>query len=113
MRALTSQAAGTALSALMVVVASRSVGAQDPAAAGTATPRPVATAVRVLEAPTIDGALDEALWKQAPPLSAFVQAEPFEGQPASQTTDVRLAYDDSAIFIGVRLHDSDPSQIVT
>jgi hypothetical protein len=42
-----------------------------------------------------------------------VQAEPFEGQPASESTEVRLVYDDQAIYVGVTLHDSDPSQIVT
>jgi hypothetical protein len=42
-----------------------------------------------------------------------VQAEPFEGQPASESTEVRLVYDDEAIYVGVTLHDSNPSQIVT
>jgi hypothetical protein len=61
----------------------------------------------------VDGALDEDSWRQAPPLTGFVQAEPLEGEPASQPTEVRVVYDDDAIFIGVRLVDSDPSQIVT
>jgi hypothetical protein len=55
----------------------------------------------VSQPPTIDGALDEDLWAQAPSLTTFVQAEPHEGQPASQPTDVRLAYADTAIYIGV------------
>ena len=48
-----------------------------------------------------------------PPLTGFVQAEPLEGQPASERTEVRILYDDEAIYVGVTLHDSDPSQIVT
>jgi Domain of unknown function (DUF5916)/Carbohydrate family 9 binding domain-like len=72
----------------------------------------VAVAVRVLEAPRIDGVLDDQMWHQAAPLTDFVQAEPLEGQPASEQTDVRVLYDGTAIFIGVRLHDGDPSQIV-
>jgi hypothetical protein len=72
----------------------------------------MATAARALEPPTIDGALDEEVWREAVALTDFVQAEPLEGQPASQQTEVRLAYDDTALFIGVRLHDNDPSQIV-
>ena len=75
--------------------------------------RPVAEALRVTDAPTIDGLLDEAVWQGATPHVDFVQAEPFEGQPASEKTEVRLLYDDAAIFVGVRLHDVDPSQIVT
>ena len=74
---------------------------------------PVATALRVTEAPTIDGVLEERAWNDAIPLSDFTQAEPLEGSPASEKTDVRLLYDDSALFVGVTLHDSDPSQIIT
>jgi hypothetical protein len=80
---------------------------------GTAARQSVATAVRVTEVPTIDGVLDEAMWQQAAPLTDFVQAEPLEGQPASESTEVRVLYSDAAIFVGVTLHDSDPSQIVT
>jgi hypothetical protein len=80
---------------------------------GNAARAPVATALRVTDAPTIDGSLDEPMWQEAPSLTDFVQAEPLEGQPASEKTDVRVLYDDIAIFVGVRLHDSDPSQIIT
>ena len=90
------------------------VWAQGGAAPASATgPRPVATAVRTAEAPTIDGLLDEDVWQKAAALGDFSQAEPLEGQPASEKTEVRLLYDDTAVFVGVRLHDSDPSQIVT
>ena len=47
------------------------------------------------------------------PIAGFTQAEPLEGQPASEPTDIRIVYDDEAIYVGVTLHDSDPSQIVT
>jgi hypothetical protein len=70
-------------------------------------------AVHVDAAPVIDGSLDEAAWQSAEPLSAFTQAEPAEGQPASQPTDVRIVFDDEAVYVGVVCHDSDPSQIVT
>lgn len=75
--------------------------------------RLVASASRITEPPAIDGALNERAWRDAEVMANFVQAEPFEGQPASEQTEVRLLYDDEAIFIGVTLHDSDPSQIVT
>ena len=83
------------------------------AGSGAANGRPVATALRIAEPPTIDGFLDEEIWQRATPLMDFVQAEPLEGQPASEKTEVRVLYDNLAIFVGVRLHDTDPSQIVT
>ena len=88
-------------------------GGGGSAGTGTAGRPPVATAVRVLEAPVIDGLLDEEVWQQATPMTDFVQAEPLEGQPASERTEVRVLYDDVAILVGVWLQDSDPSQIVT
>jgi hypothetical protein len=75
--------------------------------------RPVASAVRVTEPPTIDGLLDDEAWQNGQPVAGFIQAEPFEGQPASESTEVRIVYDDDAIYVGVTLYDADPSQIVT
>jgi hypothetical protein len=75
--------------------------------------KPVSSASRITEAPSIDGALDERVWQDAAPLTGFVQAEPFEGMPASENTEVRILYDDEAIYVGVVLHDRDPSLIVT
>jgi Domain of unknown function (DUF5916)/Carbohydrate family 9 binding domain-like len=75
--------------------------------------RPASSASRITEAPSIDGALDESVWQAAVPLTNFVQAEPFEGMPASEHTEVKILYDDEAIYVGVILHDRDPSLIVT
>ena len=94
---------------------SPSVWAQSgqPAVGSALASRPVSSASRVTEALSIDGALDEQVWQQATPLTGFVQAEPFEGQPASEHTEVRILDDDDAIYVGVVLHDRDPSLIVT
>jgi hypothetical protein len=51
-------------------------------------------------------ALDEEVWQRAQPASGFVQAEPHEGQPATELTDVRLAFDRDAVYIGVICHDA-------
>jgi hypothetical protein len=75
--------------------------------------RPVATAVATAEAPTVDGVLDDRVWLSATPLTTFIQAEPFEGESASESTEVRIVYDDEAIYVGAMMHDKDPSQIVT
>ena len=84
-----------------------------PSAWAQGADRPVATALRVIEAPTIDGLLDEAVWQRSTPLTDFVQAEPLEGQAATEKTEVRVLYTDAAIFVGARLHDGAPAQIVT
>ena len=79
--------------------ASTSTGAADASAA------PRAAAVRTATAPSIDGRLDDAAWNGAPVISLFIQRDPDEGEPASEATEVRIAYDDEAIYIGARMHD--------
>jgi Domain of unknown function (DUF5916)/Carbohydrate family 9 binding domain-like len=102
------------LSVLSNSVSTQSGPAQSgPVASPPLASKPVSSASRVTEAPSIDGTLDEGVWQNAAPLAGFVQAEPFEGQPASEHTEVRILYDDEAIYVGVVLHDRDPSLIVT
>jgi hypothetical protein len=60
----------------------------------------------------VDGVLDEDVWRVAAPATGFVQAEPQEGQPASEPTEVRLAFDRDALYIGVLCRDSAPSALV-
>ena len=100
--------------AAALVVCHPTIGfAQEAPVNGNAESRPVATAMAIGEAPMIDGVLSEGVWQQATPLTRFMQAEPFEGQPASELTEVRILYDDEAIYVGALLHDRDLSQIVT
>src|SRR6185436_13712239 len=61
---------------------------------------------------TIDGALDEAVWREAPIAAGFFQSEPDEGEPASQQTEVRVAYDEQALYIGIFAHDNSPADII-
>jgi hypothetical protein len=102
------------LSALSHAVSAQSPAPSRQTAVSSPLPsRPVSSASRITEAPAIDGALSEGVWQAATPLTGFVQAEPFEGRPASEHTEVRILYDDEAIYVGVVLHDRDPSQIIT
>lgn len=55
---------------------------------------------------TLDGRLDESAWAASTPATAFRQSEPNEGQPATQPTEVRILYDDVALYIGARMYDS-------
>jgi hypothetical protein len=51
----------------------------------------------------VDGRLDEAVWEGAPVASGFRQIQPEEGAPASYPTEVRILYDDRALYIGARM----------
>ena len=54
----------------------------------------------------LDGRLDESGWSASTPATGFRQNEPNEGQPATQPTEVRILYDDVALYIGARMYDS-------
>jgi hypothetical protein len=70
-----------------------------------ATNAPSARAVRIGGGISVDGRLDEDVWASIPPVTRFTQVTPDEGQPATELTEVRIAYDSDAIYIGAHLHD--------
>ena len=73
----------------------------------------VATALRATEVPTLDGdVLGDPAWKNAPPITSFVQEQPVEGQPASEKTEVRVIFTADTLYVGVVLYDSDPGGII-
>jgi hypothetical protein len=67
---------------------------------------PSLTAARVSAAIKIDGKLDESAWAAAVPATDFIQTDPAEGQPATERTEIRFLFDDEALYIGARMHDS-------
>lgn len=71
-----------------------------------------AVATRTAIAPTIDGILNEAEWNRVQPITDFLQRDPDEGQQASEQTEIRILFDDEALYIGCIMRDSDPSRIV-
>jgi len=85
----------------------RADAGQPPAHAPHATVK----ALRVAEAPSIDGDLTEESWAHAEPATNFTQRDPDEGKPATERTEVRVLYDEQALYIGARLFDSDSTQI--
>ncbi len=68
--------------------------------------------VRTDQPPVIDGRLDDLVWSRGPAITNFIQNEPFEGRPSSERTEVRIAFDDDAIYVGAWLYDTDPAAIV-
>ncbi|HMA39070.1 MAG TPA: DUF5916 domain-containing protein [Gemmatimonadales bacterium] len=69
------------------------------------TAPPDVRAVALQEPIHLDGKLDEAVWHTAPAATGFRQNQPDEGQPATQRTEVRFAYDDAAIYVGARMYE--------
>src|SRR5437867_12992523 len=70
------------------------------------------TAVRAVSAITLDGALDEPAWSEAPVANGFIQNDPREGTSATYDTDVRVLYTGDALYFGVFAHDMEPSRII-
>ena len=68
---------------------------------------------RVESAPKIDGILDDAVWKDAPVAGDFVQFEPYNGKKPSEKTEVRIVYNDDAIYFGAMMYESNPDSIYT
>lgn len=75
--------------------------------------RKQAEAYRTSAVPTIDGVLDEAEWKNSIPADEFFQYDPYNGPPASNKTEVRIMYDDKALYIGAMMYDNSPDSILT
>lgn len=69
-------------------------------------------AVRVTTPPFIDGILDEEIWAKAQVAKDFIQRDPLEGEPASEATEVRVLYDEEALYFGCIMYDSEPDKIV-
>lgn len=67
-------------------------------------------AIKTIRPPVIDGVLDDTAWKSAAIARDFIQNFPNVGRAATQRTEVRILYDNSAIYISARLFD-DPKLI--
>jgi hypothetical protein len=50
----------------------------------------------------LDGALDDAPWREAALLTGFSQYAPVDRQPAADSTEVLVLYQDQAIWFGIR-----------
>ena len=74
--------------------------------------RKIAGAIRVEESPVLDGNLDEAIWQRVPAISEFLQRDPQEGKPATEKTEVKIIYTNTALYFGVVCYDSEPERII-
>jgi hypothetical protein len=96
---------------LILAIALLGAPSQSPSPAPVLEALSQVKAVRLDGAINVDGKLDEPAWLQATPHTSFIQRDPNEGEQASEETEVRVMYDDAAIYIGARLKDSQPKAI--
>jgi len=76
----------------------------------TGTPATAGASVQAVPStapPTLDGRLDDAVWQTASKLADFVQRSPVEGEPATEATEVYVAYDSTNLYFAVYAHYSD------
>ena len=69
-------------------------------------------AVRVDAPLRIDGAFDEALYTSVPAMTDFVQVEPDLGAPATEKTEVWIAFDGDNFYLSFRCWDTQPERRV-
>jgi hypothetical protein len=88
------------------------VQAPDPPTPAPALPKGV-TAARADRPPVIDGRDDDAVWKQAVPITGFQEWRPSEGGPPKLPTEAKVAYDAANLYVFVRALDPHPDSIIT
>jgi hypothetical protein len=90
-----------------LTIVSRTAEAQS----STAERRSVA-ALRLSDSEEVvlDGRLDEEFWAKAQPATDFVQIDPANGRPATEQTEVRIAYNADTFYIAALCHDSEPDK---
>ena len=64
--------------------------------------------------PVVDGnVIDDKAWDAAKVITGFWQTTPDEGQPASENTEVRVLFTETALYIGVVNYDRSPELIIS
>lgn len=110
-----------ALAAVALAVNPRWLAAQQPvpirkdsaasAAPAAAAATPTLRAARLSGSITVDGTLGEPAWTTAEAASSFTQSYPKPGGKPTQRTEVRVLYDDAALYVGARMYDTSPDSI--
>ena len=63
-------------------------------------------AIETAVSPKLDGVLDETAWTGAPIATNFITNSPVFGEASIVKTEVRVVYDNTAIYIGAYLYDN-------
>ena len=70
-------------------------------------------AQRTAASPKIDGILDDAVWNGVPIATDFIENKPVPGriEPKEGRTEIKIIYDDFAIYVSARMFDK-PDSVV-
>ncbi len=79
---------------------------------GQISNRKVISALSIDGSIKIDGILNEEEWLKSQAAMDFIQREPIPGTPATFESEVRILYDNNAVYIGARLFDPEPDKIL-
>ncbi|HYF31260.1 MAG TPA: DUF5916 domain-containing protein [Chitinophagaceae bacterium] len=69
-------------------------------------------AVRTEQPPKIDGKLNDSCWQTVTATKDFLTNEPVFGKPATQKTEVKVLYDNDALYLAYYLFDDNPAGII-
>jgi hypothetical protein len=103
------------LSSLLALICLFSFVAQAQTAPVTGTELRSLGAARIsAQSPIIDGNLSDSIWValRESAQGKFTQRNPFEGQPATESTFVAVAYDDKALYVAFWCYDNTPDKII-
>ena len=60
----------------------------------------------------LDGTLNEISWTNAKVATGLTQYSPNPGNASSQKTEIRILYDDEAVYVGAQMFDTAPDSIL-
>ncbi|HEV8151229.1 MAG TPA: DUF5916 domain-containing protein, partial [Gemmatimonadales bacterium] len=102
-----------AFAALFLLQAQEVKTQRSTPAGAAAAPAPTsAKAVRATQPPAIDGLLDDEVWRNAVPITDFVEFDPVEGKEARFRTEAKVAYDQRNLYVFVRMFDPEPAKVL-
>jgi len=90
----------------LLIVATQAIAGND-----TLIQRKRTQAIRVDRSFDIDGLLQEPAWQSIPVAANFIQNSPTEGAPVSFDTEVKIAFDNTTLYIGAMMYDQQPDSI--
>ncbi len=69
-------------------------------------------AIRLDEPLRLDGQLDERLYREVEPVTEMIQQEPDEGAPATDQTEIWVAFDADTLYVSTRCWSEEPGRII-
>lgn len=72
---------------------------------------PELASTRTNQSPKIDGIISDSCWKNLPIASNFTVSEPVYGTKPAAATEVKILYDNRAIYVCAKLYDLHPDSI--